>query len=363
MVKKIYFTVIFVGLLLVSCFREPPVYNDGNLDVALYVKIVSDQYGIDEFLDSTIVTLSTTEYKLSPISDTTDVNGFVRFNGLGWANYTVLATRDKYSLRLDFGTEVIPLIKGKIIIPDNELFVDTLYMNGPQPVGLKINELYTCGPPNNFYYFYDQYFELYNSSNDTLYLDGIQFCRMGDMLENVTYIFQFPGKPLIGREYPVPPKTFVVCATTAFNHRKYVFDGRASVDLSNADWEFRNESDPTDFDNPKVPNIGNIEEGHSIDFMVALSSDVVLIADGSDDNYLDGIDINTVIDCVEYSAISTHKKEIEEELDYGWAGIGLGRYSGKSLERKSPGFDTNNSTIDFVIIPAPTVGYHHEGSK
>ena len=223
-----------------------------------------------------------------------------------------------------------------------------------------IRDSYTCGPPNNFYYYSDQYFELYNSSDDTLYLDGIQFCRMGSTgLNNVTYIFQFPGKPVVGREYPIYPKQFVVCARTAYNHRKYVFNNRTSVNLSKADWEFVNENDPTDYDNPDVPNIGNILDGFYHDFSVNLIGDVVLIADGSDENYLDGIDINSVIDCVEYSSSPTHIKEVEEEVDYGYTGVGMMTYCGKSIERKKPGFDTNNSTIDFEIISSPTVGYQH----
>jgi len=346
-----------------SCFKEQPNFNDGNLDVSIYVKIKSEFYGINECLDSTEVTLSTIEYDVPAIVATTDSNGHVRFDGLSWANYYVSGLRKQYPVPTESGFEKAELRGGKDVVPDNEVYVDTLFLTGPQPPGIKLNEFYTCGPPNNFYYYSDQYFELYNSSNDTLYLDGIQFCRMGTGLENVTYIFQFPGEPVVGREYPIYSKQFVVCARTAFNHKRYVFNNRTSVDLSNADWEFYNESDPTDYNNPDVPNIGNILDGHYIDFSVNLITDVVLIADGSDENYLDGIDINSVIDCVEYSSSPTHIKEIEEELDYGYIGIGMMTYCGKSIERKTPGFDTNNSTIDFEINAKPTVGYQHGRSK
>jgi len=366
MVKKTIIPIFLIALLInySSCFKEQPNFNDGNLDVCIYVKIESEFYGINEYLDSTEVTLSTIEYDIPDIVATTDSNGFVRFNGLSWANYYVTGLRKQYPVPTDYGFENTELRGGQEVVPDNEVYVDTLYLTGPQPPGIKLNELYTCGPPNNFYYYSDQYFELYNSSDDTLYLDGIQFCRMGSTgLVNVTYIFQFPGEPVIGREHPILPKTFVVCARTAFNHRKFVFQNRTSVDLSGADWEFVNESDPMDYDNPDVPNIGNILDGHYRDFSVNLLTDVVLIADGSDENYLDGIDINSVIDCVEYSSSPTHIKEIEEELDYGYTGIGMMTYSGKSRERKTAGFDTNNSTIDFEIISKPTVGYQHERDK
>ena len=88
--------------------------------------------------------------------------------------------------------------------------------------------------------------------------------------------------------------------------------------------------------------------------------DVVIIATGSDIDYLNGIDIESVIDCVEYASSSIHPKDIEASVDQGFAGIGMSTYSGKSLERIAPGFDTNNSTYDIEIIDRPTVGYHHE---
>ncbi|MGC9365166.1 MAG: DUF4876 domain-containing protein [Fidelibacterota bacterium] len=361
MVKKLTLTLFAIGMFLTgfACFREQPDFNDGNLSIGIYVKLKAEFYGIDEYLDSTEVTLSTIAYNIPERTAVTDSGGFVRFEGLVWANYYVKGLREGYPVPTVDGFEIATLRGAQPVVPDNEVYVDTLYLTGPQPPGIKINELYTCGPPNNFFYYSDQYFELYNSSAETLYLDGIQFCRMGIGLDNVTYIFQFPGEPVTGREYPIYPGQFVVCARTAFNHRQYVFNNRTSVDLSHADWEFVNESDPTDYDNPDVPNIGNILDGHYRDFSVNLIGDVILIADGSDDNYLDGIDIHSVIDCVEYSQDPDHIKEIGQDLDYGYTGIGMMVYSGKSIERRKPGFDTNNSTIDFEIIDAPTVGYQH----
>ncbi|MCK4715868.1 MAG: DUF4876 domain-containing protein, partial [Candidatus Marinimicrobia bacterium] len=245
---------------------------------------------------------------------------------------------------------------------NENIIIDTIYTiaSGAQP-GLKINEIYSAGPPNRSYYFYDQFIELYNSSSDTIYLDGMVICRMWHMLESVTYIFQFPGEPLIGREYPVPPENFVVIAQDAIDHTNIPnLPLPESVDLSHADWEFRNSVDYGDFDNPDVPDIDNLEVGHTLDFMINLAGDVILIANGSDLNYLDGIDINSVIDCVEYHKSSDAMKEIEAELDRGFAGVGIIKYGGESIERISAGFDSNNSTVDFVILSSPTPGYQHE---
>jgi len=63
---------------------------------------------------------------------------------------------------------------------------------------------------------------------------------------------------------------------------------------------------------------------------------------------------------VEYSANGTKQKELTTRVDAGFAGVGISKYSGKSVERRLPGFDTNNSNLDFVNVDHPTPGYQHE---
>lgn len=350
--KGVFIWLIIGFLFFSSCFKEKPLQYDGALSIILFVKFEG------KTLTSLPVSLKTYDYNITVFTDTTDSSGMVVFEDLPWANYQVNVQSKILSPFDSTGMDIVLAIGYEFLyMGDEDRFVDTLNViaSGAEP-GLKINELYICGAPC-YLYWYDQYFELYNSSEDTVYLDGIVACRMGNMLANITYIFQFPGEPLTGREYPVPPDSFVVLAIDAYNHTEYCSE---SINLSNADWEFRNSMDYGDFDNPDVPNIENIEVGHHLDFLPSLGSDVILIADGSDVDYLDGMDIESVIDCVEYSSSSEHIKEIESELDRGFAGVGKVRYSGQSLERIAPGFDTNNSTLDFEIIPHPTPGYQHD---
>ncbi len=356
--KRIIF--LIAGLFLFSgCFKDVPEFEDGHLNVTITLRYIESRYGIDIVLDSSAVTLKNADYNMGIITDTTDTNGTVVFEELPWSQYIITSSKE-VMLDLGAGEVPVPLVADTVFLPDKENNAFTLYARGPASPGLKINEIYTCGPPNNSFFFYDQYFELYNSSSDTAYLDGMIFCRMGSSIESVTYIFQFPGEPIVGREYPVPPDSFVVMAMDAYNYRDEMFDGLKSVDLSNADWEFVNAADPGDMNNnPNVPNIWNIEVGHTLDFMVGLNADGLILGDGSDVDYLNGINPESVVDCVEYSSSPTHLKEMPEELDRGYAGIGQVKYSGSSLERRLAGFDTNNSTVDFVIITAPTVGYQH----
>jgi len=363
MVKKTSCLLLFLLFVTISCFKEQPTQVDSSLNLTLFVKFE------DRFLNSIPVTIKTYDYNIVSFSGVSDSCGAVSFENIPWAEYliTIKSSAIVTSALDSIALDTVTVIASTLIIPpeisNNESNItDTIYTiaSGAQP-GLKINELYTVGPPNRSFYFYDQFIELYNSSSDTIYLDGMVICRMWHMLESVTYIFQFPGEPLIGREYPVPPETFVVVAQDAIDHTNIPnLPLPESVDLSHADWEFRNSADYGDSDNLDVPNLDNIEVGYSRDFMIALTMDVVLIADGSDLDYIDGMDIESVIDGVEYASFSTHLKDIEKEVDRGFGGIGLTKYSGQSLERVAAGFDSNNSTVDFEILDHPTPGYQHE---
>jgi len=244
--------------------------------------------------------------------------------------------------------------------------------------GVKINEIYYGGPYTNELYYDDQYMELYNPEDDTLYLDGYIICRVstssyanitppqyygqdndgdGDM-DKVVLIVQFPGTPRTGRQYPIAPGQFVVCACTPIDHRQFC---PTSVDLSHADYEFFNPISTRDADYPGVPNITNIYEGKTTIFMINLGADVIILADGSDAYYPDGIDISSIVDGVEYRSTvpSTGIKYLTSLIDQGYTGIGLQKYNGLSIERIIPGYDTNNSTNDFDMITHATPGYHH----
>jgi hypothetical protein len=234
--------------------------------------------------------------------------------------------------------------------------------------GIAINEIYCSGPVNNIFYFYDLFIELYNSSDSVKYVDGMQIMRVsgtdngiyppgGDWYNNgkmqgVTYIYKFPGKPG-EKNYPFYPKQFLVLAGDAVDHRKAV---STSIDLSHADWEFYNQYMAADIDNPNVPNLINLRPDNGTKFLINLMEDVVALASGVDSVWTDGIDMNTIIDAVQYNPNPyTAKKTIDDRLDRGII-QSPPRYSGKSMQRKEPGMDTNDGSLDWEIIPHPTPG-------
>jgi len=238
---------------------------------------------------------------------------------------------------------------------------------------LKINEVFFAGSDYSKFYFYDQFVELYNTSEDTLYLDGCiitrNFASSLEDIEDIDYVraiyaFQFPGTPVTGREYPIYPGQHVVVAADAIDHSLYATNG---VDLSAADWEFFNPLG-SDFDNPAVPNVVSIHPTSTADFMINLAHNAVVLATGEDywfETYTSGsgtkvrvaIPLFTVLDGVEYSYSPDVTKELTARVDAGLAGIGIAKYSAQSTERVTAGQDSNNSTYDFHTITTPTPGY------
>ncbi len=346
--RIIYFVLIVVMLFLhPSCGREKPTVIEGRASI----KVVC--------VDTTGVPIENAQvewisiYGKSPEPVFTDTNGVVEFYDLLSTDYTVSAMKEGQTAGDKLAGEV------KIEVYPEETADDTIVCYVVR-LGLKINEIYSAGPVNNEYYFSDQFIELYNSSLDTLHLDGVILCRLGGDIDNVTSIFQFPGTPVSGREYPIAPGEFVVLARNPIDHSQLY---ETSVDLSGADWQIYNPASPQEVDYPDIPNVTNIEAGEHRGWMIGLSSDEIIIATGEDTDYLNGIDLETVIDGVEYQSRLTLEQTLNDAIDRGAAGDGLIKYSGKSIERITAGYDTDNSTVDFHILDRPTPGWSDNMGK
>jgi hypothetical protein len=129
-----------------------------------------------------------------------------------------------------------------------------------------------------------------------------------------------------------------------------------ALNLTNADWEFYNPYSPDDIDNPNVPNVENIIPEVTKDFYVGADIGNLVLANGRDPVWQDGIDINTILDGVEYENLPNGRKTLDSRVDKGHI-FGAPQYSGKSLQRRTPGMDSNNSTLDWETINHPTPGY------
>jgi hypothetical protein len=370
-------------IIIFSCVEKMPTKKDGSLS---YSAVLIDTMGIFPD-DSTLgyaplininVTLESYSYYKSlsnPIkyfcrTDKTGKVDFQQLSNTDYILYSELLDTVRYSsvtgtwdsVKIGCSEDIRDII--------NKKGVDTIYTYAVAP-NLVINEIFYCGSDRPSHSFYDQFVELYNASKETKYLDGLIVCRgrqsiHPDMETNdfvqAIYVFQFPGTSLIGRDYPIQPGEFITIAGDALDHSQLI---SKALDLSHAKWEFYNPQ-AGEVDNP-AKNVTNILHDRTVDFLINLSHNAIILADGSDWYYGESysssnrqyvhIPINTVIDAVEYASNSESNKELTKRLDSGFAGIGMIKYSGKSVERRVPGFDTNNSRLDFVILDKPTPGF------
>ncbi len=361
--KKFVLLILVFASLFLSCQEQPPVQVDGNAE--LVVHVMWDSSTVDSV--HTFVPLANAKMILSSeygISiKYTDKNGLLDAKDIPSSVYQISA---RASLPNTPNVMIVGNVKN-VEVNSGNVVEDTIYAKLISSTGIAINELYVGGPVNNIFFFYDQFIELYNNSDSVKYLDGMQVFRVsgnndgkgpgadegddGD-IDGVTYAFKFPGRPG-EHNYPFYPHTFKVLAQDAYDHRKSV---PTSIDLSHADWEFVNQLSATDFDNPNVPNLYNIRMDRRLDFMVNLVSDVIVIASGRDTVWQDGIDISTILDGVEYQPSTRTSLTLDDRVDRGWV-KSPPKYSGQSMERRQPGVDTNDGTLDWKILPHPTPGY------
>lgn len=305
----------------------------------------------------------------------TDGEGRLVVENLPAGVYTVQATkRDEVNKILFIGQATEKLTDA---IPVS----DTIFMSFMPTSPIVINELYYTGCNAASSYFYDQFVELYNTTDETFYLDGYSIVRSSQVTTYIDYdpeesdvalgyyVYAFPGVRGVTQNCPIGPKEFLVIAGDATDHSLY---GALCVDMSHPDWEFFNAL-ANDFDNPAVPNLNPIStEGR--DFVLSLGHTGVWLATTEEYRFQEHSYVNssggitrtmyvemplyTILDAVEYATNLSSERYMTVRLDAGYGGIGMVRYGGQSIERKVPGLDSNNSTFDFEIV-APTPGYSH----
>lgn len=361
---KYILIISIVANITYNCAESPPTAFDGNAQIEIIA--LWDSTGADSVSNFVPIAnakvIITSQYGM--MIKQTDEKGTLCLEKLPSSVYGI-SVRKPHPVD---PTIILVGSKTNLDVMSGNILRDTIYVKAISSMGISINEIYAAGPVNNIFFFFDQFIELYNASDSVRYLDGMMVMRMSantdgkgpgadedddNDIDGVTYIFKFPGLP--GEKiYPIYPKQFVVLASDAVNHTKVV---STSYDLSNADWEFYNQYSAEDIDNPKVPNLINLRPDKTADFLIALTSDVVVIASGEDSVWQDGIDIKTVIDGVEYQTNPhpTSKKTLDNRIDRGYV-LSPPRYSGKSMQRREPGTDTNDSSNDFEVLPRATPG-------
>ena len=370
--KRAHIVLLAVAFLAVGCGGDKPTIPDGEGIMQIVIVDTTGTFpgstpGIPTIVDGAQVSLQARTHEHVDVADAEE--GVAGFSSLPAGEYSLFARRD-----LPIGAQK-KVFTGfiDVIVSGPEMLVDTIFVSIVTVNALMINELYYAGGDYSRFYFYDQFVELYNSSQDTLYLDGCILTRNfpsdREDIEDIDvvraiYAFQFPGMPVSGRQHPIAPGQLVVVAADAVNHSLYA----NAVDLSGADWEFFNPLG-SDYDVPGIPNVVNIHPSSTIDFMINLSHNAVVFLTGETYNYESYINssgyertrvimpLETVIDGVEYATNPDVVKELTARVDAGFAGLGCTKYSKQSTERREIGLDVNNSTFDFILLPVPTPGW------
>ncbi|MFD2034573.1 DUF4876 domain-containing protein [Belliella marina] len=269
-----------------------------------------------------------------------------------------------------------------------------IQLSGSASGGLIIKQLYYSGSktPEGSNYFFDQFYEIYNNSDEAIALDGLLISNVygpsglinpntapspfADDQDNV-YIstaWRFPGS---GEENILQPYTGVLIAQQGINHQEENANPSSPVNLSNADFELFVTGSTRDIDAPNVPNMVMVYHPFNATFsLVPVFGPGTILWKTEDFGALEQVSIpdtspefprvvkvpkNLVIDAVEALRSETDGafKRIPVSLDAGFSFVS-NTYTGESIIRKSVVLDghkvyqdSNNSSEDFILLDQP----------
>ncbi|MDF1559471.1 MAG: DUF4876 domain-containing protein [Bacteroidales bacterium] len=274
--------------------------------------------------------------------------------------------------------------------------------------GLVLKEIYYTGSKtetgNNYYS--DQFHEIYNNSDEVVYLDGLcigltwpigssptEFVNPdGSIMDRIPTYFHALMFPGTGQQYPLQPRTSVVLAMDAIDHQTDPLGNPLSpVNLGSAQFEAFIEAPGKDTDAPQAANmiIMYTTSATMYDWLHSVFGGAVILfrlPTGLDwqtfvanpDNFMTRpgststkeyfmVHKDWVIDGVECNRTDETKrfKRLPTEVDAGmvWS---LATYNSKSVRRKVEKIldgkviykDSNNSYNDFINDQDPTPFVH-----
>jgi len=364
--KYTLFSVGLCGVILIwrACSESVSPPDSMRFDLNITVIDTSGNtrsvYGTD-YLPDAKVYLNSISY--GNVYDTmTDSAGNARFDAILPDMYNIAVSK---RLVTDYSTV---LLNGQV--------VNTTIAGGDQNIILVVqssksskiifSEIYYNGSVKNPipYYYHDQFTELYNNSEDVVYLDSLIIAdaeygyRDEDYIHSV-HAYMFPGD---GDDYPLAPGEMVIVAQDAMNH-----SANNSVDLSGAEFEYYAYGQ-SDVDYPAT-NMIQLHHKYGVDFLYSVKSSAIVLlkvadpyAYGYDNNNQIQLPKSAVLDGVEYKEDLTDYdyKRLGPTIDAGITG-GFEMYQSKSIQRKIDYYqngrailiDNNNSSIDFKVITPP----------
>ena len=297
-------------------------------------------------------------------------------------------------------------LSNEVVVEDGVKF--KLEMAAAKSGSIIFKEIYYSGSKKGgkTSYFRDQYYELYNNSNQVQYLDGL--C-IGNLLPvNATstkytwdrpdadkYVYfesiwqvPFDRENPNNKKYPLNPGESVILAQMALDHRGEKFNPDSPVDLSGAEFEFYLKTTANTFDNDALNMIAAFwkKSSSTAQWMPTINGPAVAIfypdeqmsavmynpdyeqvysstwVVGNKTSNGKDVFIDCIVDAVELMLNESKitQKRMPAILDAGAAWTG-GTYNAKSVGRKVKEVvngrniyqDTNNSIEDFQIYDKP----------
>ncbi len=255
---------------------------------------------------------------------------------------------------------------------------------------LIFKEMYYCGSKtdSNSNYLYDKFFEIYNNSEEVIYLDSVCLANASHSGQ-VDYDFGEAAKdnlfsnevwmiPGTGKDVPLEPGKSIVIAISATNHTTAL----SRLDLTSSDYEtYVEKTSGTPLDYPATNMIaiykttttkfwslaygGNGMILYKLDYPFD-PNDIVLPSNALGSTKASvKIPKNAVLDAVDCIADESKylDKKFPASIDAGFATVGAG-WIAKSVARKIKETtpegriifqDTNNSSEDFEVMDTPQI--------
>lgn len=332
---------------------------------------------------------------------TTDAAGVASFARVVPGSYEVSASRtltEAEALQLTGGRATVQLnaVAGSEMLDENRGAL-RLRLSGAPVGSWVIKEAYYAGSrrTSGGTYFFDQFYELYNNSTDTLYAGGLLLVNAYGVSGQINAtsqptpfggdaahvyadeVWRIPGGP---RDHAVAPGGSVVVAQQGLNHRSdpNANPGGSPVDLGTANWEMYVAASGRDIDSPGVPNLELVHKRSGFYALFPVFGPGLAIARASRFTQADSVAIpgaaagtppvlriavDSVLDAVEtlQNANSGTYKRIPVALDAGFTHVG-GTYTGEAVRRRTERVigtrrvlrDTNNSSNDFEVVATPS---------
>lgn len=281
------------------------------------------------------------------------------------------------------------------IVKESQLIFKEIYYAG---CTYKTGEVKEDGTESTDTYFRDQFYEIYNNSNEVAYVDGLCICQTEYADYNLVFyqfnienpenyvfaqtIWQLPGT---GTDYPVQPGESIIIAQWGANHQAPEYSkGGSPVNLSVADFEAIEKGETlfngfviTDGSAINMTKAVNSAGWSMPQWLTTVSGSNMVIFKPSQplrqDNFITNesgsnfheiavADVYDAVQCIDdETRIQTLGMPAVLDAGYIWC---TGLYTSESIARKQVGTlengcpkyaDTNNTTNDFELMPSPVI--------